>query len=278
MKQPPLAPPSPSADPEPGGDAQKPRAGLSSDAGNLPPARETRYAAWYATREGAFALARKEEFLRRLLSGWVRRSRSMLVVQAGEGIFLESLWESGFDVTGQESAPDLLDAARSRLGARAEYALGSPDYLPFDSCSFDYAVAVDALEFCRNPEAVLREMGRVACGGVILMVPNAWSLSGLFCRRTSAYGALRPFLQNPRVLYRLVRKVFAGHRAAWISSLLGPVWSWRPYPPAIFANSLDTPIPVGAEIGIRIDFGPLSTGTPLPAPVRSPVSPLDRCA
>jgi SAM-dependent methyltransferase len=220
-------------------------------------------------------LARKEELLRRLLSGWARRSRSLLVVQAGEGMFLESLWESGFDVTGQESVPALLDAARARLGARAEYALSAPDHLPFDPCSFDYAVAVDALEFCRDQEAVLREMDRVVCGGVILMVPNAWSLSGLCCRRGAACGPLRPFLQSPRVLQRLVKKVFAGQRAVWISSLLGPAWSWRPYPPAILANSLHTPLPAGAVIGVRIDFGPLSTGTPLPAAVRSPVSTLE---
>ena len=265
MEQPPPAQTPPSADPGAGRAVETP--------GPLPLTPEGRYAAWYATPAGAFVLARKQELLRRLLSGWVRRSRSMLVVQAGEGLFLESLWESGFDVSGQESDPALLDAARARLGARAEYALGAPDHLPFDSCSFDYAVAVDALEFCREPEAVLAEMDRVACGGVLLMIPNAWSLSGLCSRRTAAYGALRPLLQSPGVLYRMVKKVFAGHRAVWTSSLLGPVWSWRPHPSAIFANSLDTHLPLGAVLCIRIDFGPLSTGTPLPASV--PVSTLE---
>jgi SAM-dependent methyltransferase len=273
MRQPPAPPIPPPADPDAVRAAKTP--GPSPDAGAPRQTPETRYSPWYATREGAFALARKEEFLRRLLSGWVRRSRSMLVVQAGQGIFLESLWESGFDVTGQESVPGLLSAARERLGARAEYSLSAPDYLPFEDCSFDYAVAVDALEFCRNPEAVLREMNRVACGGVLLLVPNAWSLSGLGCRRATPYGVLRPLLQSPAVMQRLVKKVFAGHRAAWTSSMLGPVWSWRPYAPAVFVNSLDTPVTIGAEIGIRIDFGPISSGTPLPAPVRAPVSSLD---
>ncbi|MDR2160884.1 MAG: class I SAM-dependent methyltransferase [Desulfovibrio sp.] len=233
---------------------------------------ETRYAYWYATSSGAFALARKKELLGRLLSGWTRRTRSLLVVQAGDGIFLENLWESGFDVTGQESVPALLGAARARLGGRADYALGAPDLLPFDSCSFDYAVAVDALEFCREPGAVLREMGRVACGGLILMVPNAWSLLGLRCLLAADHRPLLPFLQSPRRLHRLLKKTFAGQRTVWLSSLLGPVCSWRFSAPAVFANSLDSPFPLGAVAGVRIDFGPLSAGTPLLVPLRSPVS------
>jgi hypothetical protein len=272
MKQSPSPQKPASAAPDGDHGAEAASGGPLPDAGPFFLTPEIRYASWYAAREGAFVLARKKELLRRLLSGWVRRSRSMLVVQAGEGLFLESLWESGFDVTGQESMPALLSAARARLGARAEYALGAPDHLPFDPCSFDYAVAVDALEFCKEPEAVLTEMGRVACGGIILLVPNAWSLFGLRCRWGTAYGAVRPLLQSPRVLYRLVKKVFAGHRSTWSSSLLGPAWSWRPYSPAIFANSLDTRVPVGAVVGIRIDFGPVSSGTPLLVSTRASIS------
>ena len=236
-----------------------------------PPARfavseETRYATWYETPEGAFALARKEELLCKLMSGWVRRSRSMLVMGAGQGVFLENLWDLGFDVTGQESVPELLAEARTRLGSRADFAFGVPDHLPFDDCTFDYAVAVDALEFWRDPEAVLREMNRIACAGIILIFPNTWSLFGLRCRLARGdrnYGTFRPYLRSPRAIHRLIKKVFGQQRAVWRSTLLAPVWTWKPHPALECINTVDIRLPVGGFTGVRIDFGPISTGTPL---------------
>ena len=225
-----------------------------------------RYASWYETREGAFALARKKELLRRLLSGWVRRSRSMLVMSAGQGLFLESLWESGFDVTGQEHTPDLLAEARGRLGNRADFALGAPDYLPFDDCSFDYAVAVDALEFWPDPEAALREMSRVACGGIILIFPNAWSLFGLRCRLWRGHGnyaSMAPYMQSPCQVQRLIRSAFGQEKTEWRSALLAPTSTWRPHPVLEFINAMDIRLAVGGFTGVRIDFGSVSTGTPL---------------
>ena len=249
--------------------------GVDSDmpSGSPPPSSKafvvnakSRYVSWYATREGAFALARKEELLRRLISGWSRRTRSMLVMGAGQGVFLENLWESGFDVTGHEQQPELMEEARKRLGNRADFVLGAPDRLPFDDNFFDYAVAVDALEFWPDPEAVLREMRRVACCGVILMAPNAWSMFGLRCRAgrgQHGYGSIRPFLHSPRSMQRMLKNVFKQEKKEWLSALLAPVSTWRPYPVLEFANSLDIRLALGAVMGVRIDFGPMATGTSL---------------
>ena len=141
-----------------------------------------RYEAWRGQVPGSFALDRCRDLLRALLAGWPRRSRSMLVFNAGGGEFLETLWEAGFDVTAQDSDPEYLELARKRLGSRAGFVLSAPDHLPFDDCFFDYAVAASALEFWEDPEAVLREIGRVACGGLIVIFPSTWSVFNLECR------------------------------------------------------------------------------------------------
>lgn len=238
-------------------------------------AARQRYDAWYDTEEGAFALARKEELMRALFSGWPRRSRSVLVLGVGQGEFLESLWESGFDVTGQDSVPEYIEISRKRLGTRAELAFSAPELLPFDDCSFDYAVAVDAFEFWDDPEAVLEEIGRVVCGGLIVLFPNAWSLLGLECRlgrKAGTCGALSPHLKSPRAVNRLIHKVYGPRETAWMANLLAGGRTLRPAPLWTRLNSLRIPLPLGGLVGIRVDFGPQYSGTPLLLTAREPVS------
>ncbi len=229
-----------------------------------PPA--SRYAEWYAAKEGAFILARKRELLSRLLSGWSRRSRSLLVVNAGDGLFLEGLWDSGFEVTGQEREPELLAAARGRMGTRAELTLAAPDHLPFEDREFDYAVLIDALEFLPDPAPVLREVNRVACCGLIVIVPNAWSLLNLSCRmvaQTAPRGFLPPLLQSPRKLYRLLKESCDAGKISWASTLAGPACTWKSHPACLWLNSFDPALPLGGLIGCRVDFGPVCASPPL---------------
>ncbi len=228
---------------------------------------EQRYQPWLEQAEGVYALARCKELLRGLLSGWPRRSRSALVFNAGSWDLIDTLWEAGFDVTGQENDPAFFEQIRERLGKRVNLVLSAPDHLPFDDCSFDYAVAAAAVpQFWERPEAVLQEIHRVACNGVILLFPNSWSLFGLECRlRKSAALCVsaRPLLQSPRGLLRLTRTAFGKKKVAWASALLGPSRTWKEGGLCSSLNPLLFPLPVGAFAGLRIDFGPLYTGTPL---------------
>lgn len=233
-----------------------------------------RYMAWQESESGIYALSRSRDMLRRLLSGWPRRSRSVLVFDAGSGDFLEGLWEAGFDVTAQESDAGFLEAARKRLGSRAEFVLSAPEHLPFDDCAFDYAVAACALEFWKRPTEVLEEIGRLACSGVIFIVPNAWSLFGLECRlrkHAPLCTSVGPLLQNPWKLYRLVRRVYGGKKVAWASVLPAFSCTWKSRGPLRLLNGPIPPLPLGAFVGLRIDFGPLYTGTPLIIDNRTPV-------
>lgn len=234
----------------------------------------SRYQMWQESESGLYALSRSRDMLRRLFSGWPRRSRSVLVFNAGSGDFGEVLWEAGFDVTAQESDAGLLETARKRLGSRAEFVLSAPEHLPFDDCAFDYAVAACALEFWECPQAVLEEIGRLACSGVILIVPNAWSLFGLECRlrkRAPLCASAGPLLQNPWRLYSLSRRVFGKKKAAWSSVLPAFSFTWKGRGPLRLLNGMTPSLPVGAFAGLRIDFGPLYTGTPLIIGSRTPV-------
>ena len=97
----------------------------------MPNAGSKRYDAWKGQAAGAVALDRSRDLLRALLAGWPRRSRSMLVFNAGSGVFLETLWEAGFDVTAQDSDPEYLARAQARLDEVQKgivLACGSGDY------------------------------------------------------------------------------------------------------------------------------------------------------
>ena len=86
---------------------------------------------WYATPEGEYALSQENSLFQRLVSQWPRRGKTLLDVGCGAGVFLEMLWHYGFDVTGFDTSPELIEAARERMGNRADFQLGKSDYLPF---------------------------------------------------------------------------------------------------------------------------------------------------
>lgn len=234
-----------------------------------------RYGAWFESDKGQYACACCKQLLHGLLSGWPRRSRSLLAFNAGSTDFVEMLWECGFDVTAQDSDQVHLEQARACLGNRAKLVLASPDHLPFDDYSFDYAIAVAAMEFWENPKEVLTEIKRLTCSGVILIFPNTWSLFSLECRMRKNHllcSCARPLLRSPRELLGLTHSVFGKTQKAWGSVLPGPTASWTPLRLLRPVNNTLFPLPIGAFVGLRIDFGPLYTGTPLPLRASEPVT------
>ncbi|MDR2893745.1 MAG: class I SAM-dependent methyltransferase [Deltaproteobacteria bacterium] len=140
------------------------------------------YDVWYDSPRGGFALDAQQLLLRRMIAGWPRRGHNLLELFCASGRFLESFWEAGFDVTGQEQNQELALLARKRLGRRVDISLNNPEQLPFEDHSFDYVVCLNGLEFAENPAAVLREAGRLASRGLLVGFPNAWSLRGICAR------------------------------------------------------------------------------------------------
>lgn len=224
------------------------------------------YLAWANSEAGSAAMFHCAALLSRLFAGWPRRSSSMLVMGAGRGVFIERLWEAGFDVTGQESDPELLEQARARLGSRAAFVLSSPEHLPFDDCAFDYTVVAGAYEFWDSPETVLQEIDRLTCGGVIIIFPNAWSLFGLEClvrKKHPFCASALPLLQSPKTIWQASRRAFGKRKTAWGSVLPGVSGTWTHNRFYNFFNSMYCPLPLGAFAGLRIDFGPTYAATPL---------------
>lgn len=256
------------------------------------PTSSQRYEEWYATTTGAFAFERNLELVRRLISVWPRRGSSLLGMNIGSGSYLEALWEAGFDVTGQERDPSLLEKARERLGTRADFVRSVASHLPFDDESFDYTVAVAALEFAADPEGMLKEMARLARKGMLIVFPNLFSLYSLECRflpRLTAGKANKraePFRNerpeclsgeqvwfNPLKIRQSVKKILAGKSMTWSSVLLGPSRTWRPGRPVFGRlNGALPSIPLGAFVGLRVDLGPMVTGTLLPISSTKPAA------
>lgn len=220
---------------------------------------------WYTTPAGVFALHREYRLFQRLISDWPRRGLKLLHVGCGMGVFLEMLWEYGFDVTGLDPAQDNLYAARERLGQRAELTLGQPDYLPFEDESMDYVAILSLLEYVDNPRDVLAEALRVASRGVIVGFMNSASLYHALCATPWLRLEQRRSGQwlNSLTLTRMVKELDPQATVTTRSVLLGWPSSWKEGPIAGRLNSLELPVPIGAYVALRIDRANAVPLTPL---------------
>ncbi len=135
-----------------------------------------KYERWFSTPEGQFALDREVRLLQAVLAGWPRRRRKLLEIGCGTGLFLETLYQMGFDVSGIDKSPEMVMVARNRLANRADLHIGDGELLPFSENEFDYAYLWTVLEFTADPEAMLAEAARVAEKGILIGFLNKNSL------------------------------------------------------------------------------------------------------
>lgn len=227
-----------------------------------------RYEGWFRTRAGHFAFLAEKRLLNRLISGWPRRSQSLLEVGCGTGMFLENFWEAGFDVTGLDSSQEMLSVARSRLGHKADLHFGQAGALPFDDREFDFVVMLTVLEFLPAPLEALEEARRVARKGLLVAFLNSHSLYYL------SSGLQLPFLRNstmrrahwfsPREMRKMLQQVAPGKRQVLRGILPGPMWSWRATPPLDWCNSTVMPCCIGAYGAARVDLFDNKPFTQLP--------------
>lgn len=222
---------------------------------------------WYATPEGNFALCQEYRLFQRMVSSWPRRGNTLLEVNCGSGVFLEMLWEYGFDVTGLDSVPELLNLAGKRLGRRADFQYGFADHLPYEDKSLDYVSLISTLEYETNPQDVLEEALRVARRGVLVGFLNRWSVyKG--CQRLPGpwkTAQRRGAWLDPLWVGRTARARCPSCAIHSRSVLLGPPASWHKGAFWGRINAWELPFPVGAYVGMRIDIcpGPPLTSIPL---------------
>lgn len=225
-----------------------------------------RHEAWYASPPGRFALARELRLVDALMADWPRRGQRLVEIGCGLGLFLEEFWRAGFDVTGLDKSPAMLQSCRERLGQRAELFLGDAAHLPFEDKEFDYAALITVLEFTPDPGAVLREAARVAKKGLLVAFLNRWSFYGREMRKAGADSTLGQarWLSWPEVGRLLFAHV--GRRPVMARSVLaGPRSTWRDRPGLSQVNSLILPPQFGAFVAARLDFLGERPLTPLPA-------------
>lgn len=227
-----------------------------------------RYDGWFETPTGRFALKREIRLLERMTAGWPRRGQRLLEIGCGTGIFLDVLHGAGFEVTGLDASPAMLETARQRMGVRADLHLGDGGHLPFDDNAFDFCALLTVLEFCPDPGAVLAEAGRVAKKAVLIAYLNRCSLYGLGMRFFPGRGrgplrGARWF--SPCAMGRLVRKSL-GRRPLRAGSVLpGPKSTWREVAPWRQINGPVFPLPVGAFCACVVSMADEPVMTPLPA-------------
>jgi len=97
----------------------------------------TLYEAWQESPEGILLDRLSSELILRLLRP--QKGERILDIGCGTGNHLLLFFRSGFDVTGLDASPYMLDIARSRLGDKASLKIGRAEDLPFEDNEFDLA-------------------------------------------------------------------------------------------------------------------------------------------
>jgi 2-polyprenyl-6-hydroxyphenyl methylase/3-demethylubiquinone-9 3-methyltransferase len=109
----------------------------------------------------------------------------LLDVGCGGGFLSEEFAKAGFNVTGMDPSPHLLDAARThaaQCGLNVNYVEGYGEHLPFPTCAFDHVACCDVLEHVDDLGTVIGEIARVLKpGGTFLFdTVNRTLVSWLF--------------------------------------------------------------------------------------------------
>jgi len=222
-----------------------------------------RYERWFETPAGQFALERETQLLQTVLAGWPRRGHKLLEIGCGTGLFLEQLYQMGFDVAGIDSSPAMIMAARKRLANRADLHLGDGELPPYGDNEFDYAFLWSVLEFTENPETMLAEAGRVAEKGLLIGFLNKNSL--YYTMNVKGSGGILDSGNwfNWCEMQDLIKQA-TGHIPTMARSVLpGPVKTWKKSGISRHINSTFCPPSVGAFTAVRIDFVNMKPMNPL---------------
>ena len=154
-----------------------------------------------------------------------RGGERLLDVGCGTGDHLWLFRRKGCDVTGLDASAPMLEQARRKLGAKADFYLGAAEDLPFSDNEFDIVTLITALEFTADPEQALREAIRVCRGRVFIGVLNKFSCLGVARRIAATFG---PSLYNHArffsigALAAMIRRQLAGVRIRWGSVIFLP--------------------------------------------------------
>ncbi len=106
----------------------------------------------------------------------------VLDVGCGPGALIAHLLSIGAEVTGIDPSPPFVDGVRMRF-PDVDVRQGTAEELPYDSDTFDFALAQLVVHFMMDPVAGIRQMARVTRGGGVVAA----------CVWDGPTGALAPF-------------------------------------------------------------------------------------
>lgn len=208
------------------------------------------YEAWQKSPEGILLDRLSSELILRLLRP--QKGERILDIGCGTGNHLLVFYRLGFDVTGLDASPYMLDIARSRLGSKASLKAGRAEDLPFEDNEFDLATLIITLEFLDDPVEALREAGRVARDRVLVGVLNSLSF-GCMAKRfhtvfhDSIFSQARLF--NLWGLKSCVKKACGNVPMEWGSVQAMP-FLFRSYIERVETSSLVQSCPFGTFLGL----------------------------
>lgn len=227
------------------------------------------YDHWFKTEAGQFAITQEKRLIQHLISSWPGRKQRLLDIGCGTGVFLELFWEAGFDVYGIDASATMLARARERIGRKADLHLGKAQYLPFDDNEFDFSAIVTVLEFCEEPEKVLREAARVTKKGILVCFLNKNSLYYLSRKvarsgRTGATSHARWF--SNKEIKDMVTDNLGPKNIFSLSVLPGSRFMWKDRSVLGYINRVFWPPCLGCFVGMRVEIlEPAPLMTPLMA-------------
>ncbi|MDI9569469.1 MAG: class I SAM-dependent methyltransferase [Pseudomonadota bacterium] len=228
------------------------------------------YDNWRDTPSGRYIDSREKSLILDLTQP--RGGERLLDVGCGTGDHLWLFRRKGCDVTGLDASAPMLEQARRKLGAKADFYQGVAEDLPFSDDEFDIVTLITVLEFASDPEQALSEAIRVCRGRIFVGALNRFSYLGVARRIAGAFG---PSLYNQArffsigALTGMIRRRLAGVRVRWGSVIfLPPGWYG-------FAAGLEEALPVmnnpfGAFLGLS--FSVTFTQVALQAPIRAPLT------
>lgn len=116
---------------------------------------------WHSASDHPVALLRSENALRNpWIASKIPPASKVLDIGCGAGLLTSDLSKRGHAVTGVDLSQSSLNEAK-KLDPKGTYIQADAAALPFADSSFDAVSAMDLLEHVENPQAVIREAGRV---------------------------------------------------------------------------------------------------------------------
>lgn len=171
--------------------------------------------------------------LQQALEGYLPRTGSgmrALDVGCGTGYHLHHLAALGFEVTGVDGSPDMLEEAR-QTSPGADLLEADVTSLPFPDAGFDLALCIEVLRYLPDPERCIHEIARVLSPGGLCLATAAprFSANGYALVNRLAVAApignlvrLKQYFTTPAELIRLFEH--GGFEAVEVSGVYtGPV-------------------------------------------------------